>query len=218
MEILRNFAVFEGGDGSGTSTQLAILKEKFAGTGSPCQHYYITAEPTDCAIGRLCRNALEKELIIQPETLARLYAADRGEHLFAPGGIIEHCQHGELVISDRYVLSSLVYQGIDCGEAFARSLNASYPAPELILYFDIDPEIAQKRMSSRKIIELFDHLDFQMKVRERYLSLLDEYQTKGVMVGIIDASQNVEMVAQEVWSHVSKMPIIRENEELGVRN
>jgi len=208
MEILRNFAVFEGGDGSGTSTQLALLGRKFAANGQQCPAFFPTAEPTEGPIGRLLRSALKNDPFLLPDTLARLFAADRGEHLYASGGIIERCKQGELAISDRYVLSSLAYQGIECGEDLPRSLNSPFPAPELLLFFDIDPQIAQERLGSRPSLEIFERLDFQKKVRERYHALLNGYRDAGVRVEIIDAAQSVEKVAEEVWRQVSKMPIL----------
>jgi dTMP kinase len=210
MEILRNFVVFEGGDGSGTSTQLALLKQKFAAPNPQPPIFFPTAEPTGGSIGLLIRSALKNNPALHPDTLARLFAADRGEHLYAQNGIIERCQRGELVICDRYTLSSLVYQGIECGETLPRSLNSPFPAPELLFFLDIDPKIAQKRLNSRPSLEIFEHLEFQMKVREHYLSLLDEYRNAGVRVELIDASQTVEEVASKVWSALEKMPILEE--------
>jgi dTMP kinase len=208
MEILRNFAVFEGGDGSGTSTQIALLGQKFAVSGLKIPVFFPTAEPTGGSIGLLLRSALKNDPAMHPDTLARLFSADRGEHLYAKGGIIERCQRGELVVCDRYTLSSLVYQGIECGETLPRSLNASFPAPELLLFLDIDPQIAQKRLDKRPSLDIFERLEFQMKVRERYFSLLDECRNAGVRVEVIDASQSVEDVASKVWSALSKMPIL----------
>jgi len=208
MGLLNNFAVFEGGDGSGTSTQLAILKQKLADSHPQGPPFFTTVEPTDGPIGRLLRSALKNDLTLRPDTLARLFAADRGEHLYAVGGIIERCKRGELVICDRYILSSLVYQGIECGGELPISLNASFPAPELLLFFDIDPQIACERLGSRPSLEIFERLDFQKKVRERYHALLGGYRDAGVRVEIIDASQSVEDVAAAVWSHLSKMPIL----------
>jgi dTMP kinase len=210
MEILRNFAVFEGGDGSGTSTQLALLRQKFATRGELPPFFSPTAEPTGGSIGLLLRSALKKDIILQPDTLARLFAADRGEHLYAQNGIIERCKRGELVVCDRYTLSSLVYQGIECDETLPRSLNASFPAPELLLFLDLDPQIAQKRLNNRPSLEIFEYPEFQMKVRERYLFLLNEYRNAGVRVELIDASQSVEQVASQVWSALSKMPIFKQ--------
>jgi dTMP kinase len=209
VEILGNFAVFEGGDGSGTSTQLALLKDKFAARRRKPPPFFPTAEPAEGPIGRIIRSALKNNPVLQPDTLARLFAADRGEHLYASDGIVERCKRGELVICDRYVLSSLVYQGIECGEDLPRSLNSAFPAPELLLFFDIDPQIAQERLHSRPSLEIYEHLEFQKKVRKHYHALLGEYRDAGVRVEIIDAAQSVEKAAAEVWSYVSQMPILR---------
>jgi dTMP kinase len=209
MEILGNFVVFEGGDGSGTSTQLALLGKRFADNCPQAGFFFPTAEPTRGAIGQLIRSALKNDPALRPETLARLFAADRSEHLYTTDGVVERCLRAELVVCDRYVLSSLVYQGIDCGEELPRCLNVPFPAPELLLFFDIDPQIALERLRSRQSLEIFEHLEFQKKVRERYHSLLGEYRAAGVRVETIDASQSIEKVADDVWSALSKMPIIR---------
>jgi dTMP kinase len=208
MEIISNFAVFEGLDGSGTSTQLALLKDNLAEHCPNGPAFTATFEPTGGAIGVLIRSVLKKDLVLRPETLALLFAADRGEHLYAPGGIIERCRHSELVICDRYTLSSLVYQGIECGIELPRVLNASFPAPELLIFFDIDPGIAQERMAGRPSLEIFEHIEFQKKVRQQYHALFDEYRQAGVRLEIIDASQSVEKVAEDVWKEIAKMPII----------
>jgi len=208
MEILKNFAVFEGLDGSGTSTQLAFLEQKWADGAFNGPVFTTTFEPTDGAIGKLIRSVLKKELVFRADTLARLFAADRNEHLYAAGGIIERCQRGELVVCDRYTLSSLVYQGIECGMELPSGLNESFPAPELLLFFDIDPNIARQRMVGRPSLEIFEHIEFQEKARKRYHALFDEYRKAGVRLKIIDASQSVEKVARDVWSEIIKMPII----------
>jgi dTMP kinase len=208
MEILANFAVFEGGDGSGTSTQLALLGEQCARALPRGAAFFPTSEPTPGPVGRLIRAALKNDPPLHPDTLARLFAADRSEHLYAPNGVIERCKRGELVVCDRYIPSSLVYQGIECGESLPRSLNAPFPAPELLLFFDLDPQIALERLRSRPSLEIYERLEFQKKVRERYRALLGEYREGGVRVEIVDASQSVEKVAEEVWSRVSKMPIL----------
>ena len=213
-EILDNFVVFEGGDGSGTSTQIELLGRKFAGSEGQSPLFFPTVEPTDGAIGRLIRLALKNSPAMQPATLARLFAADRNEHLFAPNGIHERCQRGELVVCDRYILSSLAYQGIECGEKLPRMLNSGFPAPSLLLFFDLDPLAAQERMKGRASLDIFENLEFQRKVRDRYKALLDEYQatagaSTGATVEIIDASQAPKKVAQDVWRAISQMPIVK---------
>jgi dTMP kinase len=203
--ILRNFAVFEGGDGSGTTTQLGLLERRMTALHRP---FVATAEPAGGPVGALVRQALKKEICLLPETLARLFAADRGEHLYGPGGVVERCEHGCLVVSDRYTLSSLVYQGIECGDELPAALNAAFPLPELLIFFDVDPEIAQRRLRSRQGLEIYEYLEFQQKVREKYRSLLESWRNSGVRVAVVDAGQSPEKVACEVWSHISKMPIL----------
>jgi dTMP kinase len=136
-----------------------------------------------------------------------LFAADRNEHVFGEDGVAERCKRGELVVSDRYLLSSLVYQGITCGEELPARLNREFPAPELLLFFDIDCETALKRMEGRAKKEIYEYKDFQIQVRERYKALLPRLSAEGVKVGIIDASLPAEEVALEVWSAIKKMPI-----------
>jgi len=229
MEILRNFAVFEGADGSGTTTQLNILEAVFHPNQISKDHFYAadpkqgyissrrpelpplykTCEPTDGIIGRIIRSGLKKESVLLPETIARLFAADRNEHLYGPDGVVERCGRGELVVSDRYLPSSLVYQGITCGEELPATLNSRFPGPELLIYFDIDPETAQKRMASREYKEIYEKLDFQVLVRQRYKALLPIFQSSGVMVEIIDSSAPLDEVAGQVWSVIQKMSIFK---------
>jgi dTMP kinase len=215
MNIISNFAVFEGGDGSGTTTQLSLLKERLeAGYHSADCHpvFFPTFEPTDGHIGQLIRAVLQKEIVLKPETMAMLFAADRNEHLYGKDGILAHTNRGELVVSDRYVLSSLVYQGIECGDELACNLNTRFPAPETLIFFDIDPETALQRLKNRSSLEIYEYRAFQVKVREKYLSLLETYRKTGVRVEIIDAGKNTREVADQVWSVIAQMPIIRGSE------
>jgi dTMP kinase len=211
MLSIHNFAVFEGIDGSGTTTQLRLLAARFAETrfpASPLPPFYGTFEPTGGPVGRLIRSVLGGEIPLEPATVARLFAADRNEHLYGKDGIAGRCERGELVVSDRYLISSLVYQGITCGEELPRRLNADFPLPELIIFFDLDPQIAGERLKTRAGRDIYEYLEFQTKVRERYRALLPEYKKEGVRVEYIDASAGIGDVAEQVWRAVRKMPII----------
>jgi dTMP kinase len=208
MGILQNFAVLEGLDGSGTSTQMELLKQRFAAAapGRPVLH--AAAEPTGGELGRLIRRALRGELPLRPETLARLFAADRGEHLYGAGGIVERAGRGELVVCDRYVPSSLVYQGLECGEELPRTLNSPFPAPQLIVFFDLDPHTAAERISARKDRDIYEYLEFQIKVRDRYRSLLPVLRAQGSAVVRLDASRRPEETAGELWAALKTMPVL----------
>ena len=211
MLSIHNFAVFEGIDGSGTTTQLRFLTERFAKDSPdspPLPPLYGTFEPTGGPVGRLIRSVLGGEIPLEPATVARLFAADRNEHLYGKDGIVDRCERGEFVVSDRYLPSSLVYQGITCGEELPRRLNADFPLPELLLFFDLDPKIAGQRLKTRAGRDIYEYLEFQVKARERYRALLPEYEEAGVRVEYIDASAQIEDVAEQVWRAVQKMPII----------
>jgi dTMP kinase len=205
MDIIPNFVVFEGGDGSGTTTQLSMLTERLKRSKTPV--FFPTFEPTDGKIGKIIRSALKKDIFFQPQTLAMLFSADRNEHLNGQDGILSHVKRGELVVSDRYVLSSLVYQGIECGDDLPIALNSGFGAPELTIFFDIDPKIAINRMSKRGSLEIYEYLDFQEKVRQKYMSAADNYRKNGARVEIIDSSKTVTEIADQVWSIISGMPI-----------
>jgi len=209
MEILTNFVVFEGLDGSGTTTQIGILERFFLQNRLSMPPFHITFEPTNGSIGKLLRSLLKGEEILKAETTALLFAADRNEHVFGSEGIAERCKRGEFVACDRYLLSSLVYQGITCGEELPASLNKSFPAPELLIFLDIKPETALDRIAFRAQKEIYENLAFQKKAGERYKTLLPEFASRGVRVEIIDASLPPDEVARQVWGAIEKMPIFK---------
>ena len=221
--ILRNFAVIEGCDGSGTTTQLKLLAKNFETnknqeTGSLSESnsvkkyplLFATGEPTQGQIGLLIRRILKGEISAEKETLARLFAADRGEHIYAPDGIAERCARGELVVSDRYTPSSLVYQGLECGRKLPEALNSAFPHPELLIYLDLDSEAAIKRINKRKEEqEIYEHLEFQTKVRSAYLNILPSYEEAGVRILRLDGTKEQGELADEIWREVCNMPIMK---------
>jgi dTMP kinase len=208
MAVLSNFVVLEGGDGSGTTTTCDQMRVRFeADPTAPT--LFVTAEPSASSVGRLIRSALRGDVSLHPETLARLFAADRCEHLYGQDGILEHCNKGEIVLCDRYVLSSLVYQGMDCGEDVPVALNAGFPVPALLIFFDVDPERALKRVAERPVRDKYEYLDIQRLVYRRYQALLPAYSSQGSHVVYIDASMSVTAVAAEVWNVLHEMPLFR---------
>ena len=201
--ILSNFIVFEGVDGSGTSTQLALLGERLSGAGISAS---VSAEPTKGPIGRLIREALAGRTPLEAETVARLFAADRGEHLNGAGGIRETLKAGGIAVSDRYVFSSLAYQGLTCGEELPAALNAAFPLPELLLFFDIRPELSLARLAGRVERDIYENESFQARVDRAYRAVIAAYRDRGMRIAIVDASQPVGAVHEEVWRAVE--PIV----------
>ena len=201
--ILQNFIVFEGIDGAGTSTQLKILQDKLHDKPA-----YFTCEPTELETGRFLRKVLKGDIKLHPDTIARLFAADRCEHLFGNNGILELTQKGNLVVSDRYIFSNLAYQSNECGKELPRALNASFPLPQIVFYFDLDPSISINRIHNRGVTEIYEKKEFLQKTRGQYLSIMEEYRDKTQIV-FIDAEDSILNVSEKIWSIISELPIIK---------
>ena len=104
------FFVIEGLDGAGTTTQVHLLHRRLRA----CRTVHLTREPSDGPAGLQIRLVLENRVKVDPAVLAALFAADRMDHLYhEEGGILARLARGSDVITDRYYLSSLAYQGMN---------------------------------------------------------------------------------------------------------
>ena len=204
--ILKNFIVLEGIDGAGTSTQLNLLKNRL----SPEKTVY-TAEPTTLSTGRFLRSVLRGDEKLTPETTAFLFAADRQEHVYGSGGIVESCTSGKLVISDRYVFSSLAYQSITCGEELPRKLNQDFPLPEYLFFFGITPQASLKRIEKRDVTEIYEKKDFLEATARQYEKIISYYETlqTGMHIIRLDATESIEKLAEKIWTVLQEMPILQ---------
>ncbi|MBQ0163267.1 MAG: dTMP kinase [Treponema sp.] len=204
--ILNNFVVFEGIDGAGTSTQLKILKSR-----PESSKIDFSAEPTDCETGKFLRQVLGGKVELDPKTTAYLFAADRAEHVYGKNGIINSIKNNKAVIIDRYLFSSLAYQGVSCGKELPRKLNEGFPLPQILFFFDIAPEKSLTRIKSRDVTEIYENNEYLTQTRKQYLDVIEEYKNlesaKDMKIIMIDATQSVEEISKIIWSHISKLPI-----------
>jgi dTMP kinase len=200
-EVLERFIVLEGGDGAGTTTQLKIIG---AALGLARVPRWTTCEPTDREEGALIRSILSGRLARDPRTVARLFAADRSEHLYGKGGIVERLAGGEAVVCDRYVLSSLAYQGAACGPELPWSLNSGFPLPALLLYFDVPPEQSLARIRGRESREIYEVLHFQELVRSAYAEAIERLSDSPMRVVRIDAALPLDRVTRQVLDEVGR--------------
>jgi len=200
--ILKNFIVFEGIDGSGTSTQIKKIVE------SNPKKFYATAEPTTNETGKFLRRMLCGEFKLDEKTASYLFAADRCEHIYGTNGIEEQLKQGKTVVSDRYFFSSLAYQSVSCGKELPRLLNSPFPLPEYLFYFKINPEISLKRVDTRNgQKEIYEKIDIQKKIAKLYDEVIEEYQQKsqenGMKIITIDASKSIDQVFAEIKKHLN---------------
>ena len=193
--VLTNFVVFEGLDGAGTTTQMQLLAEYCDRSDRPCRP---TFEPTDKPIGRLVRSVLQKQLVTTPLALAMLYAADREDHLYNPVyGLVHHLEKGKLVISDRYLYSSLAYQGVECEFNKIAGLN-EFPAPEYVFFIDTPVQECLRRINGRgSETELFEKQEFLERVKENYERIFSSL-SQDVHLVRIDGLLGKEEIAKQI--------------------
>jgi dTMP kinase len=136
---MNRFIVIEGIDGAGTTTQCQRLAQHFG--------LHLTREPSDRAIGTLIRRVLRREVAgVDERAVALLFAADRVDHVEAE---IAPMLAARSVISDRYVMSSIVYQSLGVDRAFVAEINRYARRPDLTILVDVDPNIAAARRAGR---------------------------------------------------------------------
>ena len=208
--ILEGFVVLEGIDGSGTTTQLRRIGEETAKRNIAS---WTSFEPTDLPIGQFVRRVLSGEVGALPGTIARLFAADRHEHIFGANGALEHLRRGELVIFDRYFFSSLAYQGMDCGFELPLELNAEFPLPELLLFFDLDVDIAMERVAQRPGRDIYETHAALEKVRAAYEEAIRPFEKSGMRIIRIDAARPITEVSRIVDEELD--PIIEKKRKHG---
>ena len=192
------FITLEGPEGSGKTSAIKIVKEQLEKEG---YQIVMTREPGGTPISEQIRNVIldKNNTAMDYRTEALLYAASRRQHLVEK--VWPNVKEGKLVICDRYLDSSLAYQGYARGLGVEDILNVNMYAtegtfPDITLLFDLEPEVGLARInanSSREVNRLdLEKLDFHHRVRNGYLSLAKRFPDRFV---IIDASKNLEEVA-----------------------
>lgn len=199
------FITFEGPEGAGKTTIIHMVQQKLIQEG---YNIVLTREPGGIRIAEQIR-----EIILNPSNMemdarteALLYAAARRQHLVEK--VIPELNKGNIVLCDRFIDSSLAYQGnargIGVEDIFAINQFAiEQTMPQATLYFDIEPKVGLERINKGRKDEInrldLESLDFHYKVRDGYLSLLSEFPER---IRRIDANQSVEKVYEEAYKQI----------------
>jgi dTMP kinase len=205
------FIAFEGGEGTGKSTQSQLLAKWLEQEG---ETVVLSREPGGTDLGKDLRKILlgHETGIISPRAEALLYAADRAHHVFSvirPG-----LDRGDVVITDRYFDSSAAYQGA------GRVLNPSEVArisrwateslyPTLTILIDVPAEIGLGRLQSRDRLEA-EPTEFHERVRQEFLqiAMMDPER-----YFVVDGTQTVEEIHTQIIARVAELPALKRNAE-----
>jgi dTMP kinase len=203
------FIAFEGGEGTGKSTQAKLLKAWLEQEG---ETVILSREPGGTELGKDLRKILlgHETGAISPRAEALLYAADRAHHVFSvirPG-----LDAGDVVITDRYFDSSAAYQGA------GRVLNPSEVArisrwateslyPTLTILIDLPAEIGLGRLQSRDRLEA-EPTEFHERVRQEFLqiAMMDPER-----YFVVDGTQSVEEIHTQIIARVAELPALKRN-------
>lgn len=198
------FITFEGGEGSGKSTAIKKLEQALINAG---KKVLITREPGGTPISEQIREVIlrKENTSMDPWTEAYLYAASRRQHVIEK--IKPALEKGIIVISDRYLDSSLAYQGGARGLGIKEVLTLNHFAidglfPDLTIFFDLPPEEGLSRIShnsNREVNRLdVERMAFHEKVRAAFYELKTLYPER---IHMIDAS----LTPDEVFAEIEKL-------------
>jgi dTMP kinase len=200
------FIVLEGLDGAGTTTQCEAIAKALRQRG---HEVWVTREPSTGPIGVLIRQSLTGRLTrpggkpLLDDTLAQLFAADRTDHVASE--IIPALERGAVVLSDRYVMSSLAYQGSRLPMDWVATLNARALEPDLTLFVSVSlKEAARRRKARGGDAELFDAPSVQRKTARQYEKAIAVLRKQKQTIVEIDGDLKVAQVTALCLSALEK--------------
>ena len=204
------FISFEGGEGAGKSTQTELLKKYLESIG---EEVVLTREPGGTPLGNQLRKILLDNATgeISPRAEALIYAADRANHVHAL--IRPALESGKVVITDRYLDSSIAYQGAGRVLAPAEVARISRWAterliPTLTVIIDLPAEVGLGRLQSRDRLEA-EPLAFHERVRQEFLSLANSDPERYF---IVDGTQSIETIHELITERVKNIKLLKINQ------
>jgi len=202
------FISFEGGEGAGKSTQTKLLKEWLEKQG---ETVVLTREPGGTTLGNQIRQILldNNTGVISPRSEALMYAADRAHHVYSV--IRPALDRGDVVITDRYIDSSIAYQG--AGRVLLPSEVSRISrwateslTPSLTIILDLPAEIGLGRLHTTDRLES-EPLNFHERVRQEYLNMA---QIDPERYLVVDARQSIEQIHSTIIERVSTLAALKE--------
>lgn len=200
------FITFEGPDGSGKTTVCNAVYQRLKDMGYDAVH---TREPGGIEIAEKIRDIIldPQNVMMDAKTEALLYAASRRQHLVEK--VIPSIEAGKVVICERFVDSSLAYQGYGRELGFDEVLSINKFAigdyfPDMTVYLDVDEKTGLERIKDRAFKDRLDQesIDFHHRVNEGYQKVIDVFKDR---VSIVDASKPLDSVIEDALSRVKEL-------------
>ena len=198
------FITLEGIEGSGKTSSLKSITDLLDKKNIS---YVVTREPGGSSIGKELRAILlDPETEISPEVELMLMLSDRKDHVEKI--ILPNLEKGNWVVSDRFMDSSIAYQGggRQLGKKLIISLSEylNLPQPDLTILFDLPVEMSLSRVKARGELDRFEkeELEFHKRIRNTYLDLAKNNSNR---IKIIDSSQKIESMLNNVKQAIEKL-------------
>lgn len=191
------FVVIEGPDGAGTTTQTRLLAKALA---APDLRVHVTAEPSQGPIGQVLRSHVKGELTLDPVTAALAFTADRADHLARE--IRPALERGEWVVCDRYLLSTLAYQGAEgIDRSWVLAASAGFDVPDLTVYLKVAVDELARRLGGREATERYEGRDFAERVIASYDESIELLRRADHRIEVADGSADPATVqaAIKAW-------------------
>lgn len=198
-----HFISFEGPDGSGKTTISSLVSQELKKQGFDVVY---TREPGGIRISEMIRDLIldPNNTEMDPKTEALLYAAGRRQHIVEK--IIPNIDAGKIVLSDRFVDSSLAYQGVGRGIGIKEVYDINMFAiegymPDLTIYLDIDPQVGLDRIGDRDFKDRLDQEDigFHEKVSQGYELVKEQYKDR---MKIFDGNRSIQELTDEITQYI----------------
>jgi dTMP kinase len=192
------FVVLEGLDGAGTTTHARLLAEALQARDL---RVCLTAEPSQGPVGQVLRAHLHQELTLSPHAAALAFAADRADHLATE--ILPALGAGAWVVCDRYLLSTLAYQGAGgVDQEWILDVSRDVRAPDLCIYLEVPERVRRGRLGRRTSLDRYEDVDLQDVLAASYGRAIDLLRSRGHSIEVVDASGSREDTHQAIMSPV----------------
>jgi dTMP kinase len=195
------FIVFEGLDGSGTTTQTAFLANWLDSKGL---EVVATKEPTDGLWGGIIRGVLKGELDSHPLSLCHAFMADRIDHIQKLQNQTNRYKR-PIILSDRYQLSYLAYQQKDTHKSieWLHRTQQGLPVPDITIFLDVPPTTCFERMKKSRITqERYENINILERISEGYYNAIDFLHIHGQNIKILDGTLPILKLHEKIVSIV----------------